>query len=275
MHQDDKARPKGKPNDIAQRGTMFASGGLSLEDFRQNQWLQHLEAMTPSPDRPPHDTEPSHLEHQARKTFRHHLRRERSRSAIRECQTVLDLNGRRNGPRDGRNKPTGDPFPCDGAHLFGCVRPKAKRLPQRSSSKRQATALQRLIERIVDEGLARVFLEHLSIAMKERAPHDPSLVRLFALLVSEAGFDDNKLSRRDNVHDDDDVLSVCDSKRTAELLTEFGHPSTARDVENTKKRLNRCLLDVGDRMFRRMLPAQGRQAQVCRGSQRKSDRHGR
>lgn len=242
---------------------VFASGGLSLEDFRQNERLKQLEAVEHTEHLASDVTDTSQIEHAARKEFWRNIHLEKDRDDIRAYQTVTDGNGRRGGGRDGRNRPIGDPFPCDSADLLGQIRRKNKRHPKRTSPNRAPGPLQQLIERIVDEGLERIFLQELSAHMKTRAFDDAGLVRHYALLVSEAGFDADNLKP---VRDVDDDLTLCagDNKHTAELLTEFGYPTTVRDVENSNKRLKRSLLDVGTRMFRRMSQAKGS----------KSDRHG-
>lgn len=84
--------------------------------------------------------------------------------------------------------------------------------------------------------------------MKARAYRDVALVRQFLLLTAAAGFDAETLEPIEQV-DDDLLLNSGDNKRTAELLTRLGFPSTVRDVENTKKRLDRCLLEVGSRVL--------------------------
>lgn len=226
----------------------FASGGLSLEDFQQDEWLRQLETIARSRNLAAAETDQAQLERTARKKFRRHHEREASRAAIRTWQYVTDGNGRRGGGRDAWNRSLGDPLPFDGADLFGQIRPDNQRHPKRSAPNRASTPLQQLIERIVDEGLARDFLRELSTYMKSRAFEDAGLVRHYALLVSQAGFDTETLQPISDI-DDEPKLSSGDNKSTAELLTEFGFPTTVRDVENSKKRLNRSLLEVGARLF--------------------------
>ena len=261
MAQDDRKEDWSKPSGALPRPRgatpdAFASGGLSLDDFRQNEWLRHLEAITRSPDIAADKTDLTQLEQIARLKFRRHHEREVDRAAIRDCQNVTDGNGRRGGGRDGWNKSLGDSFPCDGADLFGQIRPDNQRHPKRTSPKRATTPLQQLIERIVDDGLTHIFLRELSTYMKARAFQDAGLVRHYALLVSEAGFDTETLQPV-REPDDDRMLSSGNNKFTAELLTEFGHPTTVRDVENSKKRLARCLLEVGARIYRQSAQTKG------------------
>lgn len=261
MEQDDSKEEWSKPDDDLRHTRSptpdaFAIGGLSLEDFRQNEWLRHLEAITHSPELAANKADGTQLEQTARKKFRRHQEREGDRAAIRNCQTVTDGSGRRGGGRDGWNRSLGDPFPFDGAELFGQIRPDNKRHPKRTTSNRATTPLQHLIGRIVDDGLAHIFLRELSTYMKARAFQDAGLVRHYALLVSEAGFDTETLQAVREV-DDDLMLSSGDNKFTAELLTEFGYPTTVRDVENSKKRLARSLLEVGARIYRRSAQTKG------------------
>jgi len=236
--------------------TVFASGGLSLEDFQQSEWLKHFEMIAQFPDLPGTTSDLDQLERAARKNFRRHHDREEDRANIRNWQTVADGNGRRGGGRDGWNRPAGDAFPCDGTDLFGLIRPENSRHPKRTSSNRARTPLQQLIERLVDEGLTGLFLEELTKTIKARALQDTGLVRYFALLVSEAGFDIATMLPVKEV-DDDLMLRSGDNKRIAEQLTDYGLPSTVRDVENSKKRLDRALLQIGAQFFGRRSNGKG------------------
>ncbi len=256
MNESDGDNPRGKAGAAFPGARMFASGGLSFEDFRQDAWVRHLESTAQSTELPTGSTNLNRLERQARWRFRSHLRDEQKHGDLCDAQMVVDLNGSPGGPRDVNNKPASNPFPCDGAELFGQIRTTITRHPPRRSSNRRTDPLRRLLERIVDEGLAREFLADLSAAAKDRAMRDPELVRLVGLIFSEAGFDRAALEPLGNVLDDDEILGVTDSKRVAELLTEYGCPSTARDVENCKKRLNRFLRDVGEQMFSRLSQVQ-------------------
>ncbi|RTL61527.1 MAG: hypothetical protein EKK41_27090 [Hyphomicrobiales bacterium] len=243
----DLPHPRGQASDI------FASGGLSLEDFRQNELLKTLEQIAQSPDLPGGSSDLPQLERAARKNFRRHHEREKDQAANRIWQTVTDGNGRRGGGRDAWKRPMGDALPCDSAELFGQIRKENTRHPKRTSPNRPQTPLRLLIEQIVDEGLTVHFLMELARTMKARASQDAALIRHFAILVYEAGFDAETMKPVKEV-DDDLMLKSGDNKRIAEQLAEFGFPTTVRDIENSKKRLDRSLLEVGARVLRQAQP---------------------
>lgn len=239
---------KDGPHARSPQVSKYAIGGLSLEDFQQDEALKQAEAAAQAPAQMP-SPEASRLSALAR--YRTHIWRERKRAESREHQTVLDGNGRRAGPRDASKRRMGDTFPCDPASMFGEIRRENTRHPKRTLPHRPQTTLRCLIERIVDEGLIVPFLQDLAAHMKARACQDAGLVRLYLLLTSSAGFDAKTMRPIEEV-DDDLMLKSGDNKRAAELLTELGYASTVRDVENTKKRLDRCLLDIGTKLLNRM-----------------------
>lgn len=232
-------------------GEATARGGLSLEDFRQNEWLKYLEARARGAELHLGQAGSDDIEQAARDEFRRHRDSERKHAKLRQDQTVTDGNGRRVAVRDGRTRSTSDAFPSDSAWMFGQIRPDNHRHPKRSAPNRPQTPLQQLVARIVDEGLEYTFLAELSAHMKARALEDAALVRLYALMVSQAGFDTKTLQSVQHV-DEDDMVRSGDNKKAAALLTEFGYPTSVRDVENCKRRLSRVLLEVGERMFSQM-----------------------
>lgn len=226
----------------------LAIGGLSLDDFRQDALLAEIETEAQNPGASADGVGHHASERVARKNFRQHEDRERKRASIRSYQTVPIDSGWRRAGRDRHRSAPGRAVSSYDTELFGQIRPDNSRHPKPKSGTRAATPLARVLEEIVDNGLERNFLCALKREIATRAQRDPALIRHYALLVVSSGFEVQSMRPIDDV-DDDRMLMSGDNKRIAERLTSLGFATTTRDVENTKKRLDRLLLEVATRVL--------------------------